>query len=77
MVVIILPGPFVKLPFILERLLLPAFVAAQFVPEALCQEEFSAHLALPEIQPPVAQAVQVVGDKGQEGIIGRHALHPA
>lgn len=42
------------------------FIAAQVIALAPCKEIFSAHPALAEAQPPVVQAVLVIGDQRDE-----------
>ncbi len=59
-VVIILPCPQIKLSFVLQRLRFPAFFTAQLIPLAFCQEKAAAHFALPKMQPPVFQPVQII-----------------
>lgn len=58
-------------PLVLKRLFLPALVAAQLVPLALCEEDTLADLALSEAQPPIVQPVQSSAGFGR----GRHPAH--
>ena len=68
-VVAVFPCPLVKLPLVLQRLLLPALIAAQLIPLALSKEDAPADLALLEAQPPVVEPVQVIGNKRIKGSI--------
>ena len=68
-VVAVFPCPLVKLPLVLQRLLLPALIAAQLIPLALSKEDAPADLALLEAQPPVVEPVQVIGNQRIKGSI--------
>lgn len=60
-IIVVFSCPLVKLPLILKRLLLLALIAAQLVPLACCKENTPADFAFSEAQPPVIQAIQIVG----------------
>lgn len=68
-VVAVFPCPLVKLPLVLQRLLLPALIAAQLIPLALSKEDAPADLALLEAQPPAVEPVQVIGNQRIKGSI--------
>ena len=53
----------------MQRLLLPALIAAQLIPLALSKEDAPADLALLEAQPPVVEPVQVIGNQRIKGSI--------
>ena len=70
-IVVVFSCPLVKLPLVLKCLLLSAFVVAQFVPLAFCEEDMSTDFAFSEAQPPIIQPVQIVGYQRIERGIGR------
>ena len=76
-IIVIIPGSFVEFPLVLECLCFPAFVTAQFIAQTFGKEKPSAYLAFPEMQPPVIQAVQVIGDCRVKGCISSNALRIA
>ena len=75
-VVAVFPCPLVKLPLVLQRLLLPALIAAQLIPLALSKEDAPADLALLEAQPPVVEPVQVIGNQRIKGSIDLKSQQP-
>ena len=52
-IVVVFSCSLIEFPFILEGLLFPAFVAAQFIAQTLGEKNFAADFALAEVQSPV------------------------
>lgn len=73
-VVVIAPCSLVKFPLVLEGLLLPALVAAQFIAQALGEKNLAADFALAEVQPPVRKPVHVVDWQRIKRVIGGYAF---
>lgn len=76
-IIVIFPCPLVKLSLVLERLLLPALVAAQLILLAFRKEDTPADFTFSEAQPPIVQPGQIISYQRIEGRIGADALRHA
>lgn len=73
-VVVVVPGSLIKISLVLESLLLPAFVAAQFITQDLGEKNLAADLTLTEVQPPFRELVHVVDQQRIKRVIGGYTF---